>query len=306
MTTSLTWDAESRLKTVSVGGNTDTYTYNGLGQRVKKVEGGVTFNYTLRDDSIDTAVLGDGAASYTHGLGLVSENRGGTSKYLHADALGTTRAWSDSSGVKTDSLDTDAFGMVVASSGSTPKPFGFAGQHGYQSDATGLMRLGHRYYDASTGRFISRDPIRDGYNWYNYCDSDPINCVDPKGTIWIPLAATALTLWGLKELGDWFDKTLEEARKVPPLEDWDGVNDDYLNDRNRQRDKIIRDVGNKAAEEFVDRYVMAPIGKGVEKVAKKPFPKLNNVPDLFGGGAEIAKRMAQAYDEWKKKQAGKK
>ncbi|GAB4468530.1 MAG: hypothetical protein OHK0029_40990 [Armatimonadaceae bacterium] len=84
--------------------------------------------------------------------------------------LKTTRAGSDSSGVKTDSLDTDPWGMVVAVTGTTPKPFGFAGQHGYQSDSTGLMRLGHRYYDASTGRFISRDPIRDGYNWYGYCE----------------------------------------------------------------------------------------------------------------------------------------
>jgi hypothetical protein len=36
-------------------------------------------------------------------------------------------------------------------------------------------------YDTSTGRFISRDPIRDGYNWYTYCQNDPINDVDPKG-----------------------------------------------------------------------------------------------------------------------------
>lgn len=28
------------------------------------------------------------------------------------------------------------------------------------------MRLGHRYYDASAGRFLSRDPIQDGYNGY--------------------------------------------------------------------------------------------------------------------------------------------
>jgi RHS repeat-associated protein len=154
---------------------------NGIGQRVRKVEGGTTYNYTLNDDGIDAPVLDDGSASYTHGLGLVSENRSGTSKYLHSDALGTTRAWSNSSGTKTDSLDTDAFGMVVSSSGSTPKPFGFAGQHGYQSDATGLQRLGHRYYDASTGRFISRDPIRDGYNWYGYCENDPVNSVDPEG-----------------------------------------------------------------------------------------------------------------------------
>ena len=85
-------------------------------------------------------------------------------------------------GIKTDSLDTDAFGMSVASTGTTPTPFGFAGQHGYQNDSvTGLMRLGHRFYDASVGRFLSRDPIQDGYNWYAYCNNDPVNGVDPKG-----------------------------------------------------------------------------------------------------------------------------
>jgi RHS repeat-associated protein len=73
--------------------------------------------------------------------------------------------------------------LVVSAPGSTPTPFGFAGQHGYQSDSeTGLMRLGHRYYDSSTGRFISRDPIWDGYNWYTYCNNDPINKIDPEGT----------------------------------------------------------------------------------------------------------------------------
>lgn len=98
------------------------------------------------------------------------------------DALGSVRALTNSSGSVTDSKSTDAFGLVVTASGSTPTPFGFAGNHGYQQDdETGLMRLGHRMYDASTGRFISRDPIHDGYNWYTYCENDPLNAVDPEG-----------------------------------------------------------------------------------------------------------------------------
>jgi RHS repeat-associated protein len=72
--------------------------------------------------------------------------------------------------------------MSVASTGTTPTPFGFAGQHGYQNDSvTGLMRLGHRFYDASVGRFLSRDPIHDGYNWFTYVNNDPVNSVDPEG-----------------------------------------------------------------------------------------------------------------------------
>jgi uncharacterized protein RhaS with RHS repeats len=38
------------------------------------------------------------------------------------------------------------------------------------------------------GRFLSRDPIQDGYNWYAYVGNDPVNGVDPKGleTIKLP------------------------------------------------------------------------------------------------------------------------
>ena len=53
--------------------------------------------------------------------------------------------------------------MLIASTGSNPTPFGFVGGSQYQTDAdSGLMLLGHRYYDASIGRFISRDPIYAG------------------------------------------------------------------------------------------------------------------------------------------------
>ena len=31
------------------------------------------------------------------------------------------------------------------------------------------------------GRFTQEDPIRDGRNWYSYCDSNPVNNIDPSG-----------------------------------------------------------------------------------------------------------------------------
>jgi RHS repeat-associated protein len=143
-----------------------------------------TRSFTLSGDAIDAPVLSDGLATYQRGLDLISETRSGASKFFHLDSLGTARALSDSSGAKTDGLETDAFGMVLSTVG-TPvgaRPFGFAARHGYQSDAdTGLQRLGYRFYDPSTGRFLSRDPIRDGYNWYVYCGSNPVNAVDPQG-----------------------------------------------------------------------------------------------------------------------------
>ena len=71
--------------------------------------------------------------------------------------------------------------MVIGSTGAWKGPFGYSGSAGYQEDETGLQLLGHRYYDSSTGRFITRDPIKDGRNWYGYCDNNPVSFVDPTG-----------------------------------------------------------------------------------------------------------------------------
>ncbi|MDC7232986.1 MAG: RHS repeat-associated core domain-containing protein, partial [Spirochaetales bacterium] len=38
-----------------------------------------------------------------------------------------------------------------------------------------------RWYDASTGRFISEDPARDGSNWHVYVSNNPLSFVDPTG-----------------------------------------------------------------------------------------------------------------------------
>ena len=43
------------------------------------------------------------------------------------------------------------------------------------------MLLGHRYYDASVGRFISSDPAKAGDNWYAYCENNPLADTDEVG-----------------------------------------------------------------------------------------------------------------------------
>ena len=46
---------------------------------------------------------------------------------------------------------------------------------------TGLYYFNARWYDATTGRFTTEDPIRDGWNWYQYARSNPLRFVDPTG-----------------------------------------------------------------------------------------------------------------------------
>lgn len=62
------------------------------------------------------------------------------------------------------------------------QPFGFAG--GIYDQHTKLTRFGARDYDAETGRWTAKDPIRfrgGDTNLYGYGYDDPINFIDPDG-----------------------------------------------------------------------------------------------------------------------------
>jgi RHS repeat-associated protein len=180
-TTTCAYDDEDRLTSLVGPGVNQQYTYNGLDARRSKISGGVTVNTYKRQGVSPTApVINDGQATYTPGI---SERRSGASKFFHSDYLGSNKTLTNSSQTVTDTRSFDAFGLQTGSTGSSPTPFGFAGGWGYQSDGTGLQLLGHRYYDPSTGRFLTRDPIGDGRNWYGYCKNNPLRFIDPSGNI---------------------------------------------------------------------------------------------------------------------------
>jgi RHS repeat-associated protein len=53
---------------------------------------------------------------------------------------------------------------------------------GKREDASvGLYHFNARYYDAVVGRFLSRDPEKQGLNWYEYARSNPLTFIDPNG-----------------------------------------------------------------------------------------------------------------------------
>ena len=88
----------------------------------------------------------------------------------------------------------DGFGLSVAQKSAegtfdVSDPVSFGGQFGYYQDTasvgqTGLYLLGHRYYNAFTGRFVTRDPIGygGGINLYGLAGNNPVNEIDPDGT----------------------------------------------------------------------------------------------------------------------------
>ena len=177
-----TWDDEDRLTAVTgPNGLSDSFAYNGLGQRVAKTDS--TGQYALVSDGASPAapVLADGLTVYTPGL---SSRRGGSSAFRHGDLLGSLRFETDANQSVTANRLYSAFGSTVASAGDPLMPFGWVGDGASQTDAdTGLVLMGHRVYDSRMGRFLSQDHAKDGNNWYAYCGNNPVDESDPSGLL---------------------------------------------------------------------------------------------------------------------------
>lgn len=138
--------------------------------------------------------------------------------YIHNDALGTPQAMTDESGNVVWTAETDPFGGAKVN--EDPDGDGknielnvrFPGQ--YYDKETGLHYNYYRYYNPSTGRYLTSDPIglAGGTNTYSYVENRPLYWIDPYGLDSIsigfggafhygPLGANASTSLGLDENG---------------------------------------------------------------------------------------------------------
>ena len=106
--------------------------------------------------------------------------------YFHLDHLGTPIEMTDRAGKTVWEATYQAWGEVEMVSGSLKQPFRFQGQ--YFDEESGLHYNRFRYYDPSSGRFVSQDPIGllGGFNLYEYAPN-PIGWVDPFGLTVTPL-----------------------------------------------------------------------------------------------------------------------
>ncbi len=108
---------------------------------------------------------------------LVGERIGANSYYYLFDGLGSVVALTDGSGTVVDTYSYDPYGKVTpGASNSVANLWQYTG--GYHDDATGLVKLGQRYYDSNIGRWTQLDPLGGGYV---YASNNPINFVDPRG-----------------------------------------------------------------------------------------------------------------------------
>jgi len=118
-------------------------------------------------------------AKYTRAMNLVSSTIGGTTYYYLYNVHGDVVQLTNSSGTVTKTYNYDAFGVEKNPDNNDANPFRYCGE--YFDVETGTYYLRARYYNPTVGRFLAEYPIRDGLNYYTYCNGDPIQYIDPEG-----------------------------------------------------------------------------------------------------------------------------
>ena len=190
-TTRYSYDFDGRLVKVTLPQCVIAYAYDADGNRVEATTPSGTTRYLVDTNRRLSQVLseytpsGSLLASYVYADDLISMTRGGKTSYYHFDGLGSTRLLTDGTGSVTDTYAYDAFGNLIAKTGTTDNPFLFTGQ---QYDANiGFYHLRARYYQPTAGRFNAVDPFEgDPYtpislHKYLYAAADPVNKIDPSG-----------------------------------------------------------------------------------------------------------------------------
>jgi RHS repeat-associated protein len=159
--------------------------YRGEGLRGKKqtASGATYFLFDGTNPVVEMDSTGSVAATNTFSTrGVVSRRVSAVSVLYAFDSEGNVSQRTDASGTVLSNHLFAAHGVNV--SGGLSDPFGYKAQFGYYSDTeTGLQLLTNRYYDASTGRFLTRDPISysGGINLYAYVQNSPTGFIDPLG-----------------------------------------------------------------------------------------------------------------------------
>src|SRR5437899_8257916 len=140
-----------------------SFKYDAFGRRIYKSSSSGTSVFAYDGDNLveETNASGAVVARY-EGTQNIDEPlamlRSGATSYYHADGLGSVTSLSSGAGSLTQTYTFDSFGKQAGSSGSLVNPFQYTGREA--DSETGLYYYRARYYDPSTGRFLSEDPMR--------------------------------------------------------------------------------------------------------------------------------------------------
>jgi RHS repeat-associated protein len=186
------YDFENRL----VQSGAVSIVYDGDGNRVSETAGGVTTSYLVDTQNptgypqvLDELINGSVTRTYAYGLKRISQtqliNAAWLPSFYGYDGHGDVRLLNSLTGAVTDTYTFDAFGNLIASTGTTPNSYLYSGE---QFDrALHLYNLRARYLSPSTGTFLTRDPSEgmfgepDTLHPYAYVNANSVNAIDPTG-----------------------------------------------------------------------------------------------------------------------------
>lgn len=190
-TTTLSYDVLGNLRRVDLpSGEVIEYVIDGHNRRIgKKVDTVLVEEFLYKDSLNPVAILDSSGAILSRFVYGTRANvpdymvREGHTYRMISDHLGSVRLVVEvDTGSVAQRLDYDAFGRVLVDTNPGFQPFGFGG--GLYDPQTGLVHFGHRDYDATSGRWTTRDPSLfqgEGTNLYAYVGNDPVNWTDPTG-----------------------------------------------------------------------------------------------------------------------------
>ncbi|MFC9690439.1 RHS repeat domain-containing protein [Kribbella sp. NPDC056951] len=189
------WDAEGKLAKVTKGTEKTEYVYDADGNRLLR-----------RDKTGTTLYLGDtelllmpdgsqlGTRHYTFGKQTIGVRVGTKLTWLGSDHHGSATLTVDSQTQAYQRKRITPYGEVRGPVASAwPGQRDFVG--GTRDDSTGLVHLGAREYDPTTGRFVSVDPVVDTedpqqLNPYAYANNSPASFVDADGKRYVTQTVT--------------------------------------------------------------------------------------------------------------------
>ena len=188
-----TWRGKQLVSSVN-GTQTVSYEYNEDGLRQKKTVNGTETDY-FYNGTVLIGMQRSGTRylfSYDAAGKVVSVKYNNNEYYYVRNGQGDIVKLIDVSGASVVEYSYDTWGKKVTTTGSLAgtlgliQPFRY---RGYVYDyETGFYYLQSRYYDPTTGRFISADVLLStgqgvlGHNCYAYCLDNPVNMVDEGGT----------------------------------------------------------------------------------------------------------------------------
>lgn len=251
-----TYDANGNQLTKTADGKTETNTYDGLNQLIGFTDGETTASYTygisgLRDsktvNSVTTTHIWSGSqivvdytAHYTstvyiRGTSLAAafdwdEGSKGDNRFYIQNAHGDVVNLTNTDGEVTKKYTYDAFGVEKNIDDSDTNAFRYCGEYYDKETATVYLRA--RYYNPTTGRFISRDsylgrrsdPL--SLNLYTYCRNNPLRYIDPSGHDAVEAAAFKYnnprpthinSAWDAKQLQKWDNKFNDLLNSAPKI-----------------------------------------------------------------------------------------